>query len=95
MVTVLVEMISALVVVVLLSLVLNSMADGYEETLERLEETYPRPKVSFWKRFLDSSKKWLKGLSFSDVVMYLILWMIVLVVYYSIRVLSSLVLLII
>ena len=95
MTTIFIEMFSALIVVIFLSLVLNFMAEDSNHTQELLDSRYPEPKKSFLRRFWESIGLWFKDLTFGSVITLLIAWGITLLVYFLIRLVSSIILLII
>lgn len=89
MTTILIETFSALIVVICLSLVLNFMAEDANHSQELLDSRYPEPKQSFLRRFLKSVKVYFKELTFGSVITLLITWGITLMVYFLIRLVSS------
>lgn len=95
MTTIFIEMFSALIVVILSGLVLNFMADEANKAQERLDSRYPEPKPSFLKRFWKSVKIWFKELNLDTIMTLLSAWGIIIAIYFLIRLVSSIILLII
>ena len=95
MTTIFIEMISALLVVIFLSLVLNFMAEDSNHTQELLDSRYQDPKKPFLRRFWESVGTWFKELNLGTIITLLIAWGITLLVYFLIRLVSSIILLII
>lgn len=95
MTTIFIEMFSALIVVILSGLVLNFMADEANKAQERLDSRYPEPKQSLPIRFWKSVKIWFRELNLDTIMTLLIAWGITTVVYFLIRLVSSIISLII